>query len=77
MGKRGRKLESGIIEVRSVEVNLDDLSITMLKVVGRGNLSRGIRHASRVAFKAYQQEPDEPSTNGAPEAPTSTTGSAP
>ena len=69
MTKRGRKLEKGIDEVQSVELSLDDLTITMLKVVGRGNASRGARHAARVAFKAYQQEPDEPT-------PTKPTGSA-
>ena len=60
MGKRGRKIETGVDEVRRREVCLDELSVTMLKVVGGGNLSRGIRHAARVAFKQYQLEPDEP-----------------
>lgn len=60
MEKRGRKIERGIDEVRRREVTLDELSVTMLKVVGKGNLSRGIRHAARVAFAQYQAEPDEP-----------------
>lgn len=60
MAKPGRKLESGIDPVRSVELSLDELTVTMLKVVGRGNASRGCRLAARLAFKAYQTEPDEP-----------------
>lgn len=65
--KTGRKLEPGIDEVRRREVSLDDLSVTMLEVVGGGNLSRGVRLAARVAFKAYQQEPDEPAAIAGPQ----------
>lgn len=60
MGSRGRKLEKGIDAVQRIELSLDELSITMLKVVGRGSASRGARLAARLAFKAYQLEPDDP-----------------
>lgn len=56
----GPKLEPGIEEVRPRDVLLDDASVDMLKVVGQGNLSRGIRRAARVAYKAYQAEPEDP-----------------
>lgn len=56
--KPGPKLEDGIGEVKPRDVLLDDTSVEMLKVLGGGKLSRGIRHAARVAYKAYQAEPD-------------------
>jgi hypothetical protein len=75
--KTGPKLERGIDEVRRHEVSLDPLSVTMLKVVGGGNLSRGVRHAARVAFKDYQNQPDDGPATGAPQAPSSAPGTAP
>lgn len=77
MGLRGRKLEKGIDAVQRIELSLDELSITMLKVVGRGSASRGARLAARLAFKAHQQEPDEEPAHSAPQALTSTEGKAP
>lgn len=40
-------------------LNLDDLTVTMFKVVGKGSISRGARKAARLAFEAHQQEPDD------------------
>lgn len=36
-------------------VSLDERTVELLKVVGGGNLSRGIRHAARVAYEEYQR----------------------
>lgn len=40
-----------------VNVSLDERTMELLKVVGEGNLSRGIRRAARVAYERYQNEP--------------------
>lgn len=40
-----------------VNVSLDERTMELLKVVGDGNLSRGIRLAARVAYERYQNEP--------------------
>lgn len=40
-----------------VNVSLDERTMELLKVVGEGNLSRGIRLAARVAYERYQNEP--------------------
>ena len=35
---------------------IDDRTVELLKVVGNGNVSAGIRHAARVAYDKYQRE---------------------
>lgn len=59
--KPGPKLERGVHDVRRVELTLDELTLTMLKALGRGNASAGARHAARVAYRIYQETPDAPS----------------
>lgn len=55
MAKPGPKTEPELGELRRVQALLDRESLRRLKVVGDGNLSRGIRLASRVAYEAYQR----------------------
>ena len=38
-----------------VALTLDPLTRTMLRVVGDGNESKGVRHAARVAYDKYQK----------------------
>ena len=51
----GRKTEMVGQKTKAVTVTLDDITVRKLKVVGDGNLSRGIRHAAEVAFDKYQK----------------------
>jgi hypothetical protein len=65
----GPKTEVG--DLRRVTLLLDPLAEDMLTALGKGNLSRGARNAARVAYAAFQLEPDvSPCTpNGEPGAP--------
>lgn len=65
--KRGPKLERGVREVRRVELTIDDLTLTMLTALGKGNASAGARHAARVAYRVYQATSDAPATDSAAE----------
>lgn len=56
--KPGPKIEPHIDAVHPHTVMLDELSVTQLRVVGDGKLSRGIRRAARVAYERYQSTPD-------------------
>lgn len=51
----GRKTEKVGAPTRAVSVSLDELTVRMLKVVGDGNLSRGIRIAAEIAYQRYQK----------------------
>lgn len=51
----GRKTEKVGAPTRGVSVSLDELTVRMLKVVGDGNLSRGIRIAAEIAYQRYQK----------------------
>lgn len=62
MTKRGPKTEPGAGDVQRTQVMLDPASREQLLVVGDGNLSRGVRHAARVAYEAYQRSPGPEST---------------
>lgn len=42
--------------------SLDDLTVTMLKVLGDGNVSVGIRAAARFTFECYQRDRFIPGT---------------
>ncbi len=53
----GPKTELGGQPVRRVQVSLDDRTLELLKVLGNGNVSAGIRHAARVAYDKYQRQP--------------------
>jgi hypothetical protein len=49
--KRGPKTELGdTISMRPVTLSIDPLTERMLKAVGDGQLSRGVRKAARVAY---------------------------
>lgn len=57
-GKRaraGRRTEVPEKDLRKVCVLIDEQAIEMLRVLGEGNLSRGVRQAARVAFDRYQK----------------------
>jgi hypothetical protein len=47
--------EADTIDTR-LTVKVDAVTKEMLKVVGAGNLSRGVRKAARVAYDKYQRE---------------------
>lgn len=51
----GRRIEIVGARTRSYTVTLDERSIVLLRVLGDGNLSRGIRTAARVAYERYQR----------------------
>ena len=69
--KSGPKTEPFLDGTRARTLSLDDLTITMAKVLsGEDNASKGIRAAVRFAFDLYQADRFIPSkTNGAPAAP--------
>lgn len=52
----GRKTEAVGAPTRPVSVSLDEMTVRKLKVVGDGNLSRGIRLAADLAYARYQKE---------------------
>lgn len=57
-GKRaraGRRTEVPEKDLRKVSVMIDEQAIEFLRVVGEGNLSRGVRLAARVAYDRYQK----------------------
>lgn len=66
--KRGPKVDPTIDnELNRHTVMLDTLSVRRLRVLGKGNLSDGIRRAARVAYDRYQVTPDRVTTpNDAP-----------
>lgn len=51
----GRKTEKVGAPTRAVSVSLDELTVRRLRVVGDGNLSRGIRIASELAYEKFQR----------------------
>lgn len=54
--RAGRKTELPPTErTKPVTVTLDELTLRMLRALGGGNLSRGIREAARVAYARYQK----------------------
>jgi hypothetical protein len=57
-GKRrnsGRKTEAGVDgPVKKHTVTYDEMTERMLRVLGKGEVSRGIRRAARFAFDGYQ-----------------------
>jgi uridylate kinase len=50
----GRKLEVLGEKTKRVNLSLDQRTLDMLKVVGGGNVSRGVRKAARMAYEDYQ-----------------------
>ena len=52
----GRKTEMIGSPMRAKTVSLDEMTERRLKVIGGGNVSRGIRLAARVAYDQYQKE---------------------
>lgn len=52
----GRKTERHDIKVKKQSVSYDDRTKELLKVLGRGNESLGIRFAARVAYDLYQDD---------------------
>ena len=51
----GRKTEM-TEKMRTVALSLDERTVSLLKVVGDGNVSRGVRAAARLAYDAYQNQ---------------------
>lgn len=55
MAKSGPKTERPIEDARTRTLYLDDLTWRKLDALGRGNRSRGVREAARVAFELLQK----------------------
>lgn len=53
----GRKTELKGQPTKRVQLTLDERTITLLKVLGDGNMSKGARHAADVAYDRYQRTP--------------------
>lgn len=51
----GRKTEKVGAPTRAVSVSLDELTVRRLRVVGDGNLSRGIRIAAELGYEKFQR----------------------
>lgn len=51
----GRKTEQIGAPTKPVSVSLDEMTVRKLKVVGEGNLSRGIRIAADLAYQKHQK----------------------
>lgn len=60
MPKPGPKTEPFLEALAKRSVMLDDLTWTMLGVLGDGNASKGIRAAARFAYAQYQSGRHDP-----------------
>ena len=61
--KPGPRTERLLGPISPRTVGLDDLTVTKALVLGKDNLSQGLREAVRVAYDRYQRTPDvTPST---------------
>lgn len=58
--KRGPKTDPMLGDLKQRTVMLDDLTLDMLRVVGGGNVSNGIRIAARREYQRYQAMTDTP-----------------
>lgn len=56
----GPKTNPYLGPLKRATVLIDDLTIEMLRVVGDGNLSEGVRRAARTAYDLYQATTDAP-----------------
>lgn len=54
----GRKTELSGVPTRNITITLDDLTHRRLKVIGGGNVSRGVRLSAEKGYEAYQRESD-------------------
>lgn len=57
-GKRpnaGRKLEIAGAVAKKHTVTIDEMTVRKLKVLGDGNVSKGVRLSADVAFERYQR----------------------
>ena len=54
--KRGPKPIHPGEPMRKQAVALDEMTLRKLRVLGKGNISAGVREAARVAYERYQKE---------------------
>lgn len=52
----GRKTEKLGQPMSAVTLSLDEMTLRRLKVVGAGNVSKGVRLAAELAFARYQEK---------------------
>lgn len=52
--KRGRPVEPMLGQLTNCNLKLDNTTRDMLAVLGKGNMSKGARHAARAAYHRYQ-----------------------
>lgn len=57
--KRGRPVEPMLGQLTNCNLKLDNTTRDMLAVLGKGNMSKGARHAARVAYHRYQTTPGD------------------
>lgn len=55
----GRKTERPGDPAKVRSVSLDDMTVRKLRVVGGGNVSKGIRLAAELAYLSYQEKGPE------------------
>lgn len=68
--KPGPKTEAHVEgDMRPVALTLDDMTLRLLKVAGAGNLSRGVRAASRHWYADYQRGRAQPEDGKPPAGP--------
>jgi hypothetical protein len=53
----GPKTELNGARVQRVQVSLDARTLTLLRVLGDGNVSRGVRQSAEVAYERYLKSP--------------------
>jgi len=53
--KPGRKTELVGEPMRRTEISVDEMTLRLLRVLGDGNVSKGVREAARVAYDRYQR----------------------
>lgn len=53
--KTGRKTEVPGERMVRTEVSVDPMTLRLLRVLGDGNVSKGVREAARVAYDRYQR----------------------
>lgn len=52
----GRKTEMPGEKMRKVTITVDEVTVRRLRVVGDGNVARGVRHAAQVAYDKWQRQ---------------------
>lgn len=52
----GRKTELPGERMRRVTITVNEMTVRRLRIVGDGNVARGVRHAAQVAYDRWQRQ---------------------